>query len=194
MALLIMIRSTPLWVWLLLAFLICRGVKALGPRAVTPRRMFLLPVIFFVWACIGIFAELQNHSIALAAFIAALAAGGGMGWQLARRQPGASFDAASGLVHRPGSATTLVLICIGFSLKYTLSVFLARRPELGGMPAFYSLYGAVTGVVDGVFWGVTAKQFTRALRRNGANLSPTKLLAPALLGGRTGAATPSRDL
>jgi hypothetical protein len=156
--------------------------------------MFLLPVIFFVWALMGIFTELRHHSIALTTFIAALAAGGVLGWQLARRQPGANFDPANGLVHRPGSAIPLVLICIGFTIKYALSVFLARRPELGGMSGFCSLYGAVSGVVDGAFWGVTTAQFTRALRRNGAISSPAKLLATALFGGRTNAASLSPGL
>jgi len=188
MPILIMIKSTPVWVWLLLAFLIYRGAKALRPRAVTPWRMFLLPVIFFAWAFTGIFTEVQDYSIALTVFIAALAAGGVLGWQLAGRQPGANFDPASGLVHRPGSATPLVLICIGFTTKYALSVVLARRPELGAMSGFCSLYGAASGLVDGAFWGVTIAQFTGALRRNGLKLSPAKRLAPALFGGRTGAA------
>jgi hypothetical protein len=125
MAILIMIKSTPPWVWLLLAFLLYRGIKALSPRTMTPRRM-LLPIVFFVWALVGIFFELRN----LPVFAAALALGGALGWQLALRQPRASLDSASSLVHRPGSAMTLVLIGIGFSLKYALSAFLARHPGI----------------------------------------------------------------
>jgi Family of unknown function (DUF6622) len=188
MPILIMIKSTPLWVWLLLAFLIYRGVKSLSPRAVAPWRMFLLPVIFFAWAFMGILTEVRDPSIALTVFIAALAAGGALGWHLARRQPATTFDPANGLVHRPGSATPLVLICIGFITKYALSVVLARRPELGGMSGFCSLYGAVSGLVDGAFWGITTAQFTGALQRIGVKLPPAKLLSSALFGGRTDAA------
>jgi hypothetical protein len=193
MANLIMIKTTPLWVWLLLAFLIYRGAKALGPSTVTPWRMLLLPVIFFVWAFMGILSGLQDVSIALTTFTAALAAGGVLGWQLVRRQPGVKLDPDSGLVRRPGSSIPLVLICIGFSLKYTLSVFLARRPELGGMSGFCALYGALSGAVDGAFWGVTTTQFARALHCDGADSSSVKRLAPALFSGRTGAANRSQD-
>lgn len=191
MAILIMIKSTPAWVWLLLAFLLYRGIKALSPRTMTPRRMLVLPIVFFVWALVGIFFELRNLPVALPVFAATLALGGALGWQLALRQPRASLDSASGLVHRPGSAMTLVLICIGFSLKYALSVFLARHPGLGGTPSFCALYGAVSGVVDGTFWGVTAAQFSHALRGAGVRPSAGKLLGMAFTAGRATTETAS---
>jgi len=40
---------TPFWVWLLLAFLLYRGVAAMRPREVSPSRALIVPVIFFVW-------------------------------------------------------------------------------------------------------------------------------------------------
>jgi hypothetical protein len=187
----IMIKSTPPWVWFLLAFLVYRGIKALAPRKMTPQRMLLLPIVFLVWALVGIFFELRNLSIALPVFVATLALGGALGWQLALRQPRASLERESGLVQRPGSAMPLVLICIGFSLKYAISVFLARHAGLGETPIICALYGAVSGIVDGTFWGITAAQFSHALRSADVKPSPVKLLGMVFSGGGTITETPS---
>ncbi len=39
----------PVWVWLLLAFLLRRGYAALYDRQMSTGRLFLLPVLFLIW-------------------------------------------------------------------------------------------------------------------------------------------------
>ena len=41
------LSHTPSWVWVLLAFLVYRGVIAMRPRDVSPSRSLIIPVIFF---------------------------------------------------------------------------------------------------------------------------------------------------
>ena len=194
MWILMTIKKTPLWVWPLLAFLIYRGVKALRPGVLAPWRMLLLPVFFLVWALLGILTGLQDMALALITFVTALAGGGVLGWQLGRWQPCATIDSANGFVHRPGSAIPLILICLGFSLKYALSVLLARRPELSGAYGFCAAYGAGTGVVAGTFWGVNGGSLIRAWRCNEAALPTAKTDPPALCDGHTDCARLSGGL
>lgn len=156
------LAHTPTWVWILLTYLLWRGVKALRAREVSPSRMLVLPVIFLAWALFGMFAELSNWAGALVAFIIGIGIGFSGGWANATRLPPASFNRTSGLMWRPGSATTLGLVIVAFVAKYLLSVALAMHPHLGSDTGFAALFGGISGLVDGAFWGGTAQQFRSA--------------------------------
>jgi len=43
------LAHTPLWVWALFAFLVYRGVAAMGAREVSPYRVLIVPAVFLVW-------------------------------------------------------------------------------------------------------------------------------------------------
>nr|WP_320144141.1 DUF6622 family protein [uncultured Cohaesibacter sp.] len=162
------LSHTPIWVWILLAYLLLRGIKALQPRETRPSRVLVLPVIFFVWALFGIFGELTDWPTALIAFAVGLAIGFAGGWANATRLPVATLDRATGLMWRPGSATTLVLVIVAFVAKYVLSVLLAVQPHLGAEVMFAALFGGVSGLADGAFWGGTALHFRRAFASRAA--------------------------
>ncbi len=170
------IRHTPTWVWLLMAFLLYRGLKSMAPRTMAPRRMLVLPVVFFIWAVHGIVTELQAADYALVGFCVALAVGAGLGRLLAYRQPEPSYDSGLGLIRRPGSVIPLVLIVFAFVSKYALSVYLAYRPELAASAEYCGFYGAVSGFTDGVFWGVMFTQVMRAMRGAGIDHTPSNLV------------------
>lgn len=50
MSLFNILTGTPLWVWILLIFLITMGIGALKDREMGVNRLFLLPLIFLFWA------------------------------------------------------------------------------------------------------------------------------------------------
>ncbi|MEJ2625771.1 MAG: hypothetical protein P8Z80_14890 [Pseudolabrys sp.] len=164
------LSGTPVWVWALFAFLLFRGIAALRAREMTPARMLVLPVIFLVWALAGMFFELVAWPAALAAFVVALAIGLAGGWANAARLPVATRDPVTGLVCRPGSATTLVLVLVGFVAKYVLSVALAMHANLGAQTGFAALFGGVSGLIDGAFWGGAALQFRQAFGYRAATI------------------------
>ena len=159
------ISHTPIWVWILFAYLMLRGIKSLRPRKMTPERMLILPIIFLVWALYGIATELANWPVGLTTFAIALTVGIAGGWINALRLPAATFDARTGKVTRPGSATILVLVLVGFFAKYVLSVVLVLHPYLGAQEGFASLFGGVAGLVDGAFWGGVILQYRQAFHR-----------------------------
>ncbi|WP_198404649.1 hypothetical protein [Salmonella enterica] len=53
------LRNTPVWVWILLAFLLRRGFAALYDREMTTGRMFFLPMFFLVWGAYGVITETE---------------------------------------------------------------------------------------------------------------------------------------
>ncbi|QJQ02448.1 hypothetical protein C798_20090 [Herbaspirillum rubrisubalbicans Os34] len=156
------LSHTPIWIWFLLAYLLLRGIRALQPSEVPWYRALILPVIFLAWALYGMFTELPDWPVALAAFVIALAAGVIGGWINANRIPAARLDSVTGLLWRPGSAATLVLVIVAFISKYVLSVVLAMYPHLGAKAQFVALFGGVSGLVDGALWGRMAQQFRQA--------------------------------
>ena len=43
------ITHTPVWVWILLAYLVWQGIKGMQPRTSTLWRALIVPAIFIVW-------------------------------------------------------------------------------------------------------------------------------------------------
>lgn len=162
------ISHTPAWVWALFVYLVLSGIKALRPRKMTPERMLILPMLFFVWALFGIATELVKWPAGLGAFAVAMIVGIAGGWVNALRLPVAIFDGRTRRVIRPGSPTVLILVLVGFLAKYVLSVALVRYPTLGAQEGFAILFGGVSGLVDGAFWGGVILQFLQAFHRGGA--------------------------
>ncbi|GGA79914.1 hypothetical protein GCM10011491_03990 [Brucella endophytica] len=163
------IAHTPVWVWVLMVFLLYRGIIALQPREMTWQRMLLLPVLFFAWALYDVARELHHPALALAAFACGLVIGGAIGWLLAARQEPAWLDPASRLIHRPGTPVTLIAIIIGFLCKYALSVAVAHHADLAASADYNVLYGGIAGMVDGVFWGMTGLQLCQVCGRKPAH-------------------------
>lgn len=167
MSISMIIFHTPIWVWVLFVFLVNRGIKALQPREMSWQRMLVLPIIFFVWAVYSITTELLYLFIAFGFFAGALVTGVVIGWFLGMRLPRARLNVGNGLIYRPGTSVTLILISIGFLIKYALSVALIHHPVLANDPSYCALYGAVSGMVDGIFWGLTFLQLLQARDYNG---------------------------
>lgn len=42
--------QTPIWVWLLLAFLITRGIAAMKPAETSLQKLAIVPALFAVWS------------------------------------------------------------------------------------------------------------------------------------------------
>lgn len=158
------IKHTPLWVWALFAYILYRGVRALETRELQPSRMLILPAVFLLWGLSGIFHDLPDWPLAMVGFVVLGLVGLGLGWANGLRLPPARRDPATGLILRPGSATTLVVALFAFIAKYTLSVALAMAPTLGAQAGFALTFGGVSGLVAGIFWGGAALALWQAPR------------------------------
>ncbi|SFN82492.1 DUF6622 family protein [Xenorhabdus japonica] len=79
MSILSIIKGTPIWVWILFAFLIKRGINALYDREMRIERLFFMPILFFIWAVYSVLHETTFSNTAFLALILGIFVGGGIG-------------------------------------------------------------------------------------------------------------------
>lgn len=153
---------TPIWVWLLLAFLVSRGMAALSPRDVAPNRMLILPLIFLVWGLTGLIGS-RGLSVDLLVFGAAFIVGVYGGVALGAVGPAPRLRPETGGLAMPGSPIPLALILISFALKYIGTVALAVEADASAHATIASGMTLIGGAFAGLFWGRTFVLFRRAL-------------------------------
>ncbi|WP_412059099.1 DUF6622 family protein [Bartonella sp. DGB2] len=155
MSLFNILSGTPLWVWILLFFLITRGIVALNDREMEINRLFLLPLIFLFWGGSDVINELVFPRWGVLSMLAGLMIGATIGWSLWSATPRLRIKEGTDLIIRPGTPLTLIFILIAFVIKFTLIVFLNVEPDLKYAFGFNLLFGILSGLTDGVFWGGT---------------------------------------
>ena len=146
------VANTPIWVWVLLAFLLVIGIRALRPATAPLWRVAILPCVFFVW---GIFSLYQLHGLGLMRVLPwamALAIGAMVGRLIASLQP-IRADKTRRLVRTAGGPLTLVLILLIFSTKYEFGFLHATQPGLFADARFWLAEIAISGVLAGMFIG-----------------------------------------
>lgn len=153
------LRDTPVWVWVLLAFLLRRGFAALYDREMTTGRLFFLPVLFLVWGAYGVISETEMVGASLTMMTAGLAAGIALGYRLWRSQPPLRNSDNPGMIIRAGTPLTMGLIVITFCMKFVLTSVIYVQPGLRSSASFCMLFGSLMGLVDGIFWGGTLRLF-----------------------------------
>ena len=152
-------KETPVWVWILLAFLLRRGFAALYDREMTAGRLFFLPVLFLIWGGYGVITETELAGLSIVMMAAGLLAGGAIGYRIWRSQPPLKISANPGMIIRAGTPLTLGLIVVAFCTKFILTSAVYLQPELRSTASFCILFGGMTGLIDGVFWGGTLRLF-----------------------------------
>lgn len=157
--------NVPVWVWLILLFLIYRGVSALKPRQRPVKRLFIVPLIFFIIGVIHLddvllYTALLFYvlSMFLFCFIRILLLWG--------RKISVSYDKSTCSVMMPGSSFTLLLVLGVFLFKFIASFLLAEYPNLSNDLFFSIIYGAGAGIATGLSWGGLIYVFLSIKRDN----------------------------
>ncbi|MDC9620817.1 hypothetical protein PSI22_04030 [Xenorhabdus sp. XENO-7] len=153
------IKDTPIWVWILLVFLIIRGIKALSNREMSIGRIFLLPTVFLVWGIHSVLTETYFSNLSLVMMGIGLIFGTTIGWILWRSQPRLRKKTNSNLIIRPGTPLTLIVIMITFVSKFIMTALLSIYPILLHSLHYNLLFGLLSGLLDGIFWGGTLNLF-----------------------------------
>lgn len=152
-------KDTPVWVWVLLIFLLRRGFTALFDREMRPGRLFFLPVLFLIWGIYSVSNETLHPGLSLITMGFGVLAGVFVGYILWWSQPPLRNSDNSGFIVRSGTPLTLGMIIVAFSLKYALISTTYLQPSLREDLTFCIVFGLITGLVDGVFWGGTLRLF-----------------------------------
>jgi hypothetical protein len=144
--------STPPWVWVLLAFLLFLGLRALRPSTAPLWRVAILPAIFCVWGITGLFSLHSPTPQRILPWLAAIAVGVGIGMAVAGLQP-IRADKMRGLVRVPGGPLTLLLILGIFASKYAFGVLHGMSPTLFAELRYWLTELVLSGTLTGMFVG-----------------------------------------
>lgn len=146
------VSHTPTWVWLLLAFLLYRGLQATRTRESALWRALLLPLVMCALSVTGLLQGLATHALAsgLGTLALLIAAWLGFHGQAARR---ISVDRAGRRLVVPGSWQPLLLTVSIFVVKYGAAVMQALHPTLASQPWFTLPLALVYGAFAGLFAG-----------------------------------------
>lgn len=120
------LRGTPIWVFILFAYLLRAGLQQLQPNVRTLRRIGLVPVAFIIWGLIGLFSRAAEPEQIALCWLAGAAIGAGIAWLPALPM---KIDRSRGLVWQPGSVIPLLRNMTIFLGHYLLHVAAAVHPQ-----------------------------------------------------------------
>jgi hypothetical protein len=153
------LRTTPPWVWGLLAGLVVLGLTQAKQRNASWARVALLPVMMTamsIWGTASAFGASPWFGTVMLAWLVATVLVLAMVAPMAAPR-GAAYDSASRTFRLPGSWVPMALIVAIFLVKYVVGVDLAMQPALAHDAQYTLVAGALYGVFGGVFIGRAAR-------------------------------------
>jgi hypothetical protein len=143
------ITGTPWWVYLILAYVLYVGIRALKPRTMSVNRIFIIPLIILalsLWFLIDKFTGFKDLLI-WALFIPI---GFGAGWGIVQKLK-IRADHKKLLIRIGGNPFILILVLAIFAVKYFFGYWKAVTPDIG--PFLHSMELAFSGLFLGLFVG-----------------------------------------
>ncbi|MCO7498486.1 DUF1453 domain-containing protein [Stenotrophomonas maltophilia] len=148
------VSQTPAWVWLLLAFLVTRGIAAMKPGETSLQKLAVVPALFTVWGAWSISHRYGVSWSAWGKWLAGIGTGAALGWLLLGHVK-LTLDGATGKLWRNADFSLLPLLLITFLVKYGFEVAFAVSPPLianaGASAAYLLLSGGFTGLFIGKY-------------------------------------------
>jgi hypothetical protein len=156
---------TPIWAFVLLAYLVWVGIKAMRPRTTTIWRSLIVPAVFIVWGLSRLVSR-QDYASPLVAWLGAAAVLMVIGLLTARPL---ELDHTTGEIKRPGSVVPLIRNITVFALQYTVAVIAAVDPHDATTAAIVGR--AISGGTTGYFLGRTVALLRQYFRQRRADLT-----------------------
>ncbi len=159
--------QTSIWVWLLLAFLITRGIAAMKPAETSLQKLAIVPALFAVWSAWSISHRFGASLIAWSEWLAGIATGAALAWLLLNRLK-LTLDSSTGKLWRSADFSLLPLLLITFLVKYGFEVAFAVSPSLSANAGFSAAYLLLAGGFTGIFVGKYCR-YLASLRMDAAS-------------------------
>lgn len=158
------LRSTPTWVWGLLATLLAVGFSQVRDRTASLARVSFMPLSMGTFSAWGTLSALGSSPLLAQALVLWLAAAAVTFALLAPGRAKAGYDAATRTFSLPGSFVPLLLIVGIFLVKYVVGVELAMAPRLMQDTQYALTVAGVYGAFTGIFVGRAARLWRLAFR------------------------------
>lgn len=147
---------TPVWVYLILLFLISRGIRARKPATVALEKLAIIPAIFLIWDIYDLLVFRQLTLATCSLWLVGLLSGAAMGYILIKRSS-VTRTAAPRTVYREADYSALPFMMLAFAVKYVLGVMSAIAPDVLQRPGVSALVIITGGLFAGVFVGKFAR-------------------------------------
>ena len=143
--------QTPVWVWLLLAFLVTRGIAAMKPAETSLHKLAVVPALFAVWGAWSVSHRFGASLSAFGEWLAGIATGATLA------AAAESIEADAGSQHRQALAQRGLQPAAAAAghlpVKYGFEVAFAVSPSLTASAGFSAAYLLLTGGFTGIFVG-----------------------------------------
>ncbi len=159
------ITHTPVWAWILLAYLVWQGIKAMQPRTSTIWRALIVPAIFIVWGLSRLGFGQQAGIAPLVAWIAAALVLLPVGVLTPRPF---EVDHSTGQIKRPGSIFPLIRNILVFAAQYAIAVTAAIHTDDRATAVMVGR--AISGATAGYFIGSTIAMLRQYWKQRKADL------------------------
>ncbi|WP_315074858.1 DUF6622 family protein [uncultured Clostridium sp.] len=152
------ISGTPFYVWILLIFLLKRGLNSAKDGEVSFPKMFIVPLIFMVWGLEKLFTGFSYLNIAMIFYIIFMCFGLLISYFLYSRYRKLYIKDDS--LYKTGTYLPLIFVIVNFFVKYLLGVALSINPSLYSTLYFSTLYSLLCGFSVGLFIGGILQAYT----------------------------------
>lgn len=148
-----LLSGVPIWVWIILAVILQRGLSALQDNETNLGSLFILPIIFTAWSLLSLIYSVQFTALAFASMLVALLISIIPGIKLGKLQPPLRPNQDNTAIIKPGSPVLLILVIVIFASKFALLATLGVHPELNSSKNYNIIFGLVNGIILGLAWG-----------------------------------------
>lgn len=145
------VRRTPVYVWVLLAVLISRGLSASKDNVLSFPRMFLFPAVFIIWGLEEVVAHFAFPGGSMLTYGVLAVMGTFGGYALYNRFR--HCYQKEGVIYRSGTYMPMVVMMMNFIVKYALNVAMSINPGLYGSVGFNLFYAGICGCLVGLSIG-----------------------------------------
>lgn len=146
------LKNTPWWVYLLFGFILYKGIRSLKTRNVSLKKLFIVPSILIFISFHTILTQIslnfENIVLLLVSFFAGVAIGG---WMIKNQD--ITIDKESELLRVPGGYSTFVMIMLVFIIKYYMGYEEATDPNMLKQDGFETFAIIATSLLGGLFGG-----------------------------------------
>lgn len=145
------ISRTPVWVWILLIFLIKRGIANSQERKINIPKSFIAPIIFAAWGLETIVNKFSYAGLDLLVYILLAIFGIFIGFNLYKKYQ--RYFLKEDCIYHGKCYLPLIVIIVNFMLKYILNVAIGANPHFNLSLGFNMIYSIISGTSVGLFLG-----------------------------------------